>query len=146
MLKNSFKKAGKSIRPKGFGVIIRTVANNQKVKELDADLQQLLSRWKNLCRKFIKIDNYPFKILSEINRSSSILRDIFDNDFTGIHVDDPEMENEIKDYLSTIAPDKVSIVRYFKKNPILFLIILELKDKSKLPLEEQFQCKKEPIW
>ena len=118
--KTRLKKLVKSIRPKGFGVIIRTVANNQKVKELDADLQQLLSRWKNLCRKFIKIDNYPFKILSEINRSSSILRDIFDNDFTGIHVDDPEMENEIKDYLSTIAPDKVSIVRYFKNksNPI----------------------------
>ena len=81
---------------------------------MDADLQQLLSRWKNLCEKFVKLDQYPSKILSEINRSSSILRDIFDNDFTGIHVDDPEMGVEIKDYLKTIAPDKVSIVKYFK--------------------------------
>ena len=112
--KNRLKKLIKSIRPKGFGVIIRTVAKEQKVKELDADLQQLLNRWNNLCEKFIKIDNYPFKILSEINRSSSILRDIFDNDFTGIHVDDPEMQNEIKDYIRTIAPKKVSIVKHFK--------------------------------
>jgi ribonuclease G len=112
--KNRLKKLVKSIRPKGFGVIIRTVANNQKVKELDADLQQLLGRWKNLCEKFVSVDKYPTKILSEINRSSSILRDIFDNDFTGIHVDDSEMEFEIKDYLRTIAPDKESIVKYFK--------------------------------
>ena len=112
--KNRLKKLVKSIRPKGFGVIIRTVAKDQKVKELDADLQQLMDRWKNLCEKFVKVDQYPTKILSEINRSSSILRDIFDNDFTGIHVDDPEMLVEIKDYLKTIAPDKVSIVKYFK--------------------------------
>ena len=119
--KNRLKKLVKSIRPKGFGVIIRTVAQNQKVRELDADLQQLLGRWKNLCERFGKVDHYPTKILSEINRSSSILRDIFDNDFTGIHVDDPEMLVEIKDYLKTIAPDKVSIVKYFKnKNTPIF--------------------------
>ena len=112
--KNRLKKLVKSIRPKGFGVIIRTVAKDQKVKELDADLQQLMGRWKNLCEKFVKVDQYPTKILSEINRSSSILRDIFDNDFNGINVDDPEMLVEIKNYLKTIAPDKVSIVKYFK--------------------------------
>ena len=52
----------------------------------------------------------------------SILRDIFDNDFTGIHVDDPE-RNEIKDYLRTIAPDKVSI-QYFITNQLPFSTIL----------------------
>ena len=130
--KSRLKKLVKSIRPKGFGVIIRTVANNQKVKELDADLQQLLSRWKNLCEKFTKVDNYPSKILSEINRSSSILRDIFDNDFTGIHVDDPEMQVEIKDYLKIIAPDKVSIVKYFrnKSKPIFDYFGVERQIKT----------------
>tara|TARA_B110000977_G_scaffold36662_1_gene49235 strand:+ start:2759 stop:4318 length:1560 start_codon:yes stop_codon:yes gene_type:complete len=113
--KNRLKKLVKSIRPKGFGVIIRTVAQNQKVAELDADLQQLLERWKNMCEKFIKVDKYPTLILSEINRSSSILRDIFDDDFTGIHVDDSEMYAEIIDYLKTIAPKKVSIVKQFKE-------------------------------
>ena len=37
-----------------------------------------------------RIDKYPAKVLSEINRSSSILRDIFDNTFTGIHIDNDE--------------------------------------------------------
>ena len=144
--KNRLKKLVKSIRPKGFGIIIRTVAKDQKVKELDSDLQQLLGRWKNLCEKLVKVDQYPNKILSEINRSSSILRDIFDNDFTGIHVDDPEMRQEIMDYLKTIAPNKVSIVKYFKNKSTPFSTILESKGKSKPHLAQLYRCKKVPIW
>ncbi|MFQ3341404.1 MAG: ribonuclease G, partial [Flavobacteriaceae bacterium] len=97
--KNRLKKLVQSIRPKGFGLIIRTVAEGQKVASLDADIQQLLTRWKNLSAKLKQIDKYPAKVLSEINRSSSILRDIFDDNFTGIHVDDAEMQVEIQDYI-----------------------------------------------
>jgi len=64
-----------------------------------------------------QIDKYPTKVLREINRSSSILRDIFDDSFTGIHVDDPEIENEVKDYLETIAPKKKAIVKLYD-NPL----------------------------
>jgi len=115
--KNRLKKLVQSIRPKGFGIIIRTVAEGQKVAALDADLQQLLKRWKELSLKLKEIDTFPTKALSEINRSSSILRDIFDDHFTGIHVDDRIMHQEIKDYLATIAPKKQGIVK-IHDNPI----------------------------
>ena len=55
--KNRLKKLVQSIRPKGFGLIIRTVAEGQKVAALDADIQQLLTRWKNLSAKLKQIDN-----------------------------------------------------------------------------------------
>ena len=58
--------------------------------------------------------------MSEINRSSSILRDIFDDSFTGIHVDDAEMQNEIRDYLETIAPNKKSIVKLYENHLPIF--------------------------
>ena len=119
---------------------------DQKVKELDSDLQQLLGRWKNLCEKFVKVDQYPNKILSEINRSSSILRDIFDNDFTGIHVDDPEMRQEIMDYLKTIAPNKVSIVKYFKNKSTPIFDHFGIEGKSKPHLAQLYRCKKVHIW
>ena len=57
--KNRLKKLVQSIRPKGFGLIIRTVAEGQKVAALDADIQQLLTRWKNLSIKLKQIDKYP---------------------------------------------------------------------------------------
>ena len=118
--KTRLKKLVQSIRPKGFGLIIRTVAEGQKVAALDADIQQLITRWKNLSAKLKQIDKYPTKVLSEINRSSSILRDIFDDSFTGIHVDDAEMQTEIQDYLETIAPEKKSIVKLYDHHLPIF--------------------------
>ncbi|MGY8969804.1 MAG: ribonuclease E/G, partial [Flavobacteriales bacterium] len=98
---------------------------------LDADIQQLLTRWKNLSAKLKQIDKYPAKVLSEINRSSSILRDIFDDNFTGIHVDDAEMQVEIQDYIETIAPDKKSIVKLYDNHlPIFEKFGIERQIKS----------------
>ena len=129
--KKRLKKLVLSIRPKGFGIIIRTVAKNQKVASLDSDLQYLLERWKNLSKKLKEIDNFPVKILSEINRSSSILRDIFDDSFSGIHVDDENLKIEIEDYLKKIDPKKTSIVNYYNNHlPIFEKFGIERQIKS----------------
>ena len=129
--KKRLKKLVSSIRPKGFGIIIRTVAQNQKVASLDSDLQYLLERWKNLSRKLKEIDNFPSKILSEINRSSSILRDIFDDSFTGIHVDDENLKIEIEEYLNKIDPKKTSIINYYNDHlPIFEKFGIERQIKS----------------
>ena len=83
----------KSIKPNGFGVIVRTVAKNRKVGELKADLKDLIMRWKRLCINLNKADSYPTKILGEINRSSSKLRDVLDDSFTGIHIYDSDVHS-----------------------------------------------------
>ena len=113
------KKLVMSIKPKGFGVIIRTVAEGKKVAELDKDLQDLYNRWVGMCKKIQKAD-YPSRVLSELNRASSILRDIFDDGFTGIHVDDPELLTEVKEYLGQIASDRVNIAKLFKSEVPIF--------------------------
>ncbi len=118
--KNRLKRLIKSIRPKGFGVIIRTVAKDKKVAELDADLQQLINRWKNMCVRLQRISKHPTKVLSEINRSSSILRDIFDDSFTGIHIDGKELFDEIKEYIGLISPKKVNIVKHYNQSLPIF--------------------------
>ena len=108
--KSRLKKLVQSIKPKGFGVIVRTVAIDKKVVELDKDLKNLYKKWIELCRN-IKDANMPSKVQTELNRSSSILRDIFDDSFSGIHVNQKSMFSEIKDYLSQIAPKKQSILK-----------------------------------
>ena len=67
--KKRLKTLVKNIKPKGFGVIIRTVAKNKSVSELEGDLKDLILRWKRLCINFSKSDSYPTKILGEINRN-----------------------------------------------------------------------------
>ena len=103
--KNRLKRLVMSIGPKGFGVIIRTVAKGKKVAELDRDLQNLKNRWIAMCRKLHKA-NPPSKVLTEMNKSSKILRDVFDETFTSIIVDDEALYIQIKDYVNKIAPKR----------------------------------------
>lgn len=117
--KERLKRLVKSIAPEGFGVIVRTVAENQKVAELDNDLQNLLERWNAMCKKLNKA-HHPTKVLGELNKASSILRDIFNDTFTGIHVDDESLFYNIKDYVQEIAPKKESIVKLYQSKVPIF--------------------------
>ena len=117
--KDRLKRLVKSITPPGFGIIVRTVAQGKKVAELDKDLQNLLSRWTAMCKKLHKA-HHPSKVLGEMNKSSSILRDIFNDTFTSIHVDDEELYIQIKDYVQEIAPKKESIVKLYQSNVPIF--------------------------
>jgi len=117
--KDRLKRLIKSIKPKGFGVIIRTVAEGKKVAELDRDLQNLLDKWSAMCKKLYRAPT-PSKVLAEDNRASAILRDVFNDTFTGIHVDDPTLYTQIKDYLHEIAPEKESIVKHYKSGAPIF--------------------------
>ena len=109
----------KSIRPKGFGVIIRTVAENKKVAELDKDLENLLAKWTAMCKNLSKAP-HPKKVLVELSRTSSILRDVFNDSFTGIHVDNETLYGQIKEYLHEIAPQKESIVKQYSGTAPIF--------------------------
>jgi ribonuclease G len=116
--KERLKRLAQSIKPKGFGVILRTVAQDKKVAELDRDLQNSLERWEKMC-KSIANTNTPTKILSELNRASSILRDVMNDSFTNIVTNDASLFEEIKDYLQEIYPEKVNIVKlHDSKTPI----------------------------
>jgi len=120
--KDRLKRLVKSITPKGFGVIVRTVAEGKKVAELDRDLQNLHDRWIAMSKKLHRA-HHPSKVLGEMNKASSILRDIFNDSFTSIHVDDEELYIQIKDYVQEIAPKKESIVKLYQ---------------SKIPIFEKF--------
>ena len=117
--KSRLKRLVKSIRPKGFGVIVRTVAQGVKVAELDKDLQNLVDKWTTMSEK-IKGAHHPSKVLGEMNRASSILRDIFNDSFTGITVDDETLYHQIKEYVSEIAPKKANIVKLHKGSVPVF--------------------------
>ena len=94
--RNRLKDLIEEFRPKGFGVIIRTVAQGKKTAELSKDLQGLYNQWINLCKK-INGSKVPSRILSELNRGSSILRDVFDEKFKGVYCNDKSLCYELKD-------------------------------------------------
>ncbi len=115
--KERLKRLVQSIKQKGFGVIVRTVAEGMKVAEIDKDLQNLMSKWNAMCKRLVTA-HHPAKILGEDNRASSILRDVFNDTFTGIYTDDEDLFYQTKDYLQEIAPSKVSIVKHYQSKEL----------------------------
>ena len=108
-----------SIKPKNFGVIIRTVAEGKSVADLDADLNDLVGKW-NACFEALKTAQPPQKVLGEIDRTSVILRDLLNASFNSIHINDEKLYEETKTYLQTIAPDKEKILKLYKGSVPIF--------------------------
>ena len=117
--KNRLKRLIASIKPKNFGVIIRTVAEGKSVADLDADLNDLIGKW-NICFEALKTAQPPQKVLGEIDRTSVILRDLLNASFNSIHINDEKLYDETKSYLQTIAPDKEKILKLYKGTVPIF--------------------------
>lgn len=108
-----------SIRPKNFGIIIRTVAESRMVVDLYNDLEDLQKKWNDVVTKLAEAK--PLSILlSEIDRANVILRDVLNESFNSIYVDDEELFDDTKHYLKQIAPDKVDILKLYKGKGDIF--------------------------
>ncbi len=112
------KQLVQSIKPKGFGVIIRTVAENIRVAELDNELRILLSRWQGVVdlvkrtrREKLALPQLAYE---ETSRAVALLRDLFNPSYANIYVNDYGVYNEVRDYVSLIAPDCKDIVKQYK--------------------------------
>ncbi len=110
--KKRLKEVMSRIKPKNFGVIIRTVAEKKSTEDLEQDLKQLLEKWQEMFSS-IKGTRGPKKLLGELNRTSSMLRDLLNKDFSNIHVNNDILYDEIREYVSSIAPGKEKIVKHY---------------------------------
>ncbi len=111
--KSRLKRLVQSIKPNNFGVIVRTVAEGKMVADLDADLRSLVDKWYNVVEK-LQNAKPPKIIQGEINRTSAILRDLLTEEFNSITVNDQVIYDELRDYIKTIAPKKIDILKLYK--------------------------------
>lgn len=112
------KNLASSIKPAGFGVIIRTVAEGASAAELHKDLMELTGRWDEITKKLYKAAP-PALILGEMDKTSSLLRDLLNENFTNIVVNNQKVYDDIRKYVVQISPDMEKIVRlHSAKTPI----------------------------
>ena len=102
-----------SIKPKNFGVIVRTVAEGKRVAELDTELKVLLKRWDDAISKVQKTQSRPQLVFEETSRAVALLRDLFNPSYENIFVNDEEVYQEVKHYVTLIAPEKAGIVKLY---------------------------------
>lgn len=108
-----------SIKPENFGVIIRTVAENKDVAELDRDLKNLVEKWKQGI-KTLKKAKPKEKIIGEMSRVSALLRDVLNESFDSVIVDDKIIYEDLKQFTKEIAPGKEKIVKFYNSKSKIF--------------------------
>ncbi|MFW5886671.1 MAG: Rne/Rng family ribonuclease [Bacteroidota bacterium] len=117
--RNRLKTLIQSIKPKNYGVIVRTVAEDKKVATLDTELRSLVKKWETAFEK-LKGAFPPKQIISELDRTFTFIRDLLNVQFNSIIINDDVIYNEIKEYISTIAPEKEKIVKLYNKSVPIF--------------------------
>tara|TARA_B110000503_G_scaffold70996_1_gene110281 strand:+ start:161 stop:1711 length:1551 start_codon:yes stop_codon:yes gene_type:complete len=123
------KRLMQSIRPPGFGIIVRTVAEEKGAADLHADLEDLVNRWGEL-HKRLKNAKPGKRVLGELNKTSAVLRDVLTADCTSIRVNDPVLADEVKTYLQTIAPDKEGVVSVSKDKDLFNTLSIHRQIKA----------------
>ncbi len=109
----------KSILPKNFGVIIRTSAEGKRVAELNNEMKTLVRYWEEAVAK-ARSSTAPALVFEEESRTVGMLRDIFSPNFESIHVNDRETYEQIRNYVSLIAPERTDIVKLYEGEQPIF--------------------------
>ncbi len=108
-----------SIRPKNFGLIIRTAAEGKKVAEMHEEVNELMAKWEEIF-KSLKTETAPAKLLSELDKPASVLRDLLTDSFSRILVNDKELGGSIKSYLQSFSPEHAKMVTLHTGNKHIF--------------------------
>jgi ribonuclease G len=108
-----------SIKTKNFGVIVRTAAEGKNTAELHEDLSDLVATWTSI-QKNLKGAVAPAKILSEQTKTTSILRDLLNEDFNRVVINDKNIFSDTRNYIQRIAPEKADIVALHQNGTPIF--------------------------
>ena len=117
--KKRLKRVAAGVLPKNFGVIIRTAATNATDLDVEQDILAAVEKWNKTCQQ-IRRSQTPALLMGEMNRANTIIRDSLDGSFTQICVDDEGMYNEIRNYIASVDPQKVNLVKLYRGSVPIF--------------------------
>ena len=109
----------RSILPKNYGLIIRTVARNQTEDSLKDDLNQLIKTWQ-VIEQNLRSETPPSLVHQDLNTTSSVIRDLFTADVSKIFIDSKKLYKQIKNYVAVMQPDQADKIDLFKTSGSIF--------------------------
>jgi len=111
--KQRLKSIISAIKEKNYGVIIRTNAENKNTSDFDKELRELVQKWEN---SFVRINSktkFPVKVLGEASKVSTIIRDVLNDSFSSIYVDEASLYNDVKEHIERFIPEKLHILKFY---------------------------------
>ena len=120
--KSRLKKIVKNLLPNNYGAIIRTVAEGCDVSVLEKEVAELVEKWNQTLTKIQEGRNRtPFLVQREVDRVSSLIRDVYNPSYANIVVDDKNLYNEVKNYIASISPkDAEAAVHLYTAGPPIY--------------------------
>src|SRR5690606_33369748 len=86
----------------------------KNAKTLDTDLRLLLDKWRKIEKKLQGRPDAPLLVHQDVNMVSSVIRDLFSDDYDRILVDDNRLFRNVKNYVQAVAPQMVPAVQLYK--------------------------------
>ena len=118
-----------AITPAGYGVIVRTVAEDKRAQELDNEMRVLQKKWEDAVRTLQKPakqtqnrrkDPEVRLICEEMGRTTGVIRDIFSPDFESIQINDETVYEQVRQYIELIAPECAKKVKLYRSEQPIF--------------------------
>lgn len=109
----------KSNIPKGFGIIIRTVAAGQDESLIIDDLNNLIKSWNEIQLK-LKSAKSPFILHEDVSTTSSVVRDLFKEDISKVIIDSKKIYKDIKAYVDDTSPEYSNKIELYSGDQPLF--------------------------
>lgn len=108
----------RSILPHNYGAIIRTAAEGKTAASLVGELQGLIAKWENSWKKLASSKGMGL-LFSECSKTTAVIRDLLNDSFSNIYINDPTVFEEARNYISIISPGQEKIVKFYEgKEPI----------------------------
>jgi ribonuclease G len=109
----------KQLRPKKAGLIVRTVAEGKGLDELRRDMQYLSRLWSRLKARAEKV-TAPGLVYEEADVSLQVARDLLNDTFEKVIVDDRKQRDKFVAYLKKEAPELADRVFAYEGERPLF--------------------------
>lgn len=106
--------------PEGFGTIVRTVGENERLEDIQSDLDNLIFSWTEIKGAFNEHKGAG-SVHSEDGLAVRFVRDYMTSDVSDVLVEDEDSFNEVHDFILRAMPQKARLVRRYTGDLPLFL-------------------------
>jgi len=100
------------VRPSGHGLIVRTAAEGSSAAELSRDVERLVAEWQAI-ESQIKGVAVPSLLYREPDTAVRVIREEFNRHYRGVVIDDPDLYEEVRDYVASISPELTDRVELY---------------------------------
>ena len=111
----------REVVPSEAGVIIRTASEGVKEEDIRTDVNRLQERWTSIEAKAAetkkKAAGAAVALYEEPDVLVKVIRDLFNEDFTGLIVSGDEAWNTINEYVNSVAPELVPRMTKYQPAP-----------------------------